>query len=84
MAQSIIDTALANIDAQIADLQRARDIIINVDPVPLGSTPPKVRKPRGKNKPKPGLPADKPEDTWTCEHSTTRNTSTPSTCRAKT
>lgn len=53
--KSVIEMALENIDAQMADLQRAKQIIIDSAEVPDAA--PKVRKPRGKNKSKPGLPA---------------------------
>lgn len=49
MAKSSIDTALAKIDADIADLQRARAILVASDP-PATVTekkPRKTRKPRG-------------------------------------
>ncbi len=54
MAASIIDTALEHIDAQIADLIRAKEII-HLAAQTNGSSDdaPKVRKPRKKK----GLPA---------------------------
>ena len=52
MAQSVINAALAAIDAQIADLERAKAIIVaSAGP---SEAAPKQRKPRKKK----GLPAD--------------------------
>lgn len=56
MAKSVIEMALANIDAQIADLQRAKDIILQ-SAGDATEDAPKVRKAR-KPRSKPGLPAD--------------------------
>jgi hypothetical protein len=51
---SIVDAALANIDAQIADLQRARQIIVDAQPgaETQADKPKRGRKPRQR-----GLPA---------------------------
>lgn len=58
-AKSVVDIAIDHIDAQIADLNRARDIITGAAAHDaLTTPPPKVRKPRGPNKQKRGLPAD--------------------------
>ncbi len=53
MAKSVVDIALERIDAQIADFQRARDIIAGAAVAPSEDAP-KVRKPRKRK----GMPAD--------------------------
>lgn len=50
MAKSVVDIAIANIDAQIADLNRAKELILGASD--SAAPAPKTRKPR---KPK-GLP----------------------------
>lgn len=52
MAQTAVEKALAHIDAQIADLQRARAILVASDP-PQAVVEKKPRKPRQKR----GMPA---------------------------
>ncbi len=66
MAQSIIEAALANIDSQIADLQRARDIIV-ASHVSADTDAPKAK--RGRKKKQPGLPSA----SNTAQASTTNN-----------
>ena len=51
-AKSVIEVALANIDAQIADLNRAKDIIRQSATEPAAEPKKRGRKPRSK----PGLP----------------------------
>jgi hypothetical protein len=58
MAKSVTDIAIASINAQIADLNRAKDIILQAAGDHAEDAAPRARKPRGKNKPKPGLPVD--------------------------
>ena len=54
MANSVIEMACERIDGQIADLVRAKDIIIGAaKDVPVTSEPKK----RGRKKKQPGLPA---------------------------
>ena len=61
--QSVVEAAIADLDRQIADLERAKEHIVSAVAFvqqALDSnepTVPKVRKPRGPNKRKPGLPA---------------------------
>ena len=58
MAQNAVDAALANIDAQIADLERARGLIVTAAAsAPADAEPRKPRKPRKKR----GMPAGEPE-----------------------
>jgi hypothetical protein len=64
MAKSVVDYAMEHLDSQIADLQRAKEILgmaagAAAASLSGGSEPPKVRKPRGPNK-KRGLPAEEP------------------------
>lgn len=63
MAKSVVGLAIEHIDAQIADLNRAREILKLAQQSTIGSAynePPKPRKPRGPNKQKRGLPAEDP------------------------
>jgi hypothetical protein len=55
MAKSVVDIALENIDAQIRDLNRAKEIILaaNVDAVVAGTDAPKKR---GRKRKAAGLP----------------------------
>lgn len=58
MAKSVVEQTVANIDAQIADLQRARTLVLAAAAdaaEPVGEKPKK--RGRGKAKSKPGLPA---------------------------
>ena len=54
MAKSVVDVAIANIDAQIADLNRAKELILGAASTAEPAAATKPRKPR---KPR-GLPAD--------------------------
>ena len=58
MAKSVVDMALSSIDLQIAELQRAREIIVAASASVPSTDAPKVRKPR---KRKGGLPTNDPE-----------------------
>lgn len=53
-AKSIVDMALGNIDAQIADLQRAKELILAASSGESGEAP---KAKRGRKK-KAGLPAE--------------------------
>ena len=55
MAKSAVDIAIANIDADIASLQRSKEIIINAAKFAPDHDKPLVRNPRQPRKPK-GLP----------------------------
>ena len=46
MAKSVVDVAIANIDAQIADLNRAKEIIMGAASSAEPAAAPKTRKPR--------------------------------------
>lgn len=57
MAKSVVDIAIEHLDAQIAELQRAKDILLlTAKSVNAGAVAATVRKPRGRPK-KAGLPA---------------------------
>lgn len=56
MAKNAVDAALAKIDQQIEDLQRARALIVEA-----GSSEPAPEKPKRTRRKKAGLPLDKGE-----------------------
>jgi hypothetical protein len=59
MAKSDVTRTLALIDAEIEKLTLTRELVVKLDAMAQPVvTETKPRKPRGKNKAKPGLPAD--------------------------